>query len=268
MSGDGPRLPESLSYLNPRVVADLRRYGRGADGGYILPEKALSGIDAILSFGVSTDWSLEEELFEANPSLTIHAYDHSVSDKVFRRALKNNIVKFLGGKSSLAAVRERYRTYAGYKQFFRGRCIHYPQKIYNRREYARDATVADAFERLQGFDHVFLKMDIEGGEYRVIPQILDYADRIDLMTIEFHETDPLRLVFEQNVKAIETRFDLIHIHGNNIAGAAEDGFPDAPEITFLNKRFGTPAIYRDVLPIHGLDRPNDPFRPDLPLHFT
>jgi hypothetical protein len=110
-------------------------------------------------------------------------------------------------------------------------------------------------------------MDIEGGEYRVIPQILDYADRIDLMTIEFHETDPLRLVFEQNVKAIETRFDLIHIHGNNIAGAAADGLPDAPEITFLNKRFGTPAVFRDILPIPGLDRPNDPFRPDLPLHF-
>jgi hypothetical protein len=260
-------LPSQLSFLRPRVVNDLIRRGNSKDGGYVLPGGILATIDAVVSFGLSTDWSIEEDLARANSNLTIHVYDHSVGVKSFARALKNTTLKFLGGKASLADLRARYNTYAGYKNFFAGNHIHFRERIFNRRDNPNDATIELVFRRVDAARHVFLKMDIEGAEYRVIPQILTFADCIDLMVVEFHDTDPLRAVFQAQVTAILERFSIVHLHGNNIAGVAADGLPECLEITFLSKRFDTTGAFRDRLPLAGLDVPNDPLKPDIPLNF-
>ena len=261
-------LPASLSYLRPHVVADLARYGNAKDGGYVLPSSALARIDAVVSFGLSTDWSLEEELWRNNDALTIHVYDHSVGAKTYRRSLKNAAVKFLAGKTSPAELGQRYRTVAGYQRFFTGKRTHFRERVFNRLDHANDATIDVIFQRIGSARHIFLKMDIEGAEYRVIPHLLAYADRIDLMTVEFHDTDPLRAVFEAQVKAALARFHIVHLHGNNIAGCAADGLPECLEITFLNKRIPTSGGFRDRLPLDGLDFPNDPRAPDLAMRFA
>ncbi len=261
-------LREALHYLRPVIVEDLARRGRAADGGYVLPQSRLAGIDTVLSFGLSTDWSLEEGLSQSNDRIVIHAYDHTVGAATFRRSLKNTLIKFAVGRASLDELRGRYRTFAGYRAFFAGRHIHFRERVYNRRDNANDATIETIFSRIGHAKHILVKMDIEGGEYRVIPQILAESERIDLMIVEFHDTEPLRAVFERQVKAILTRFDIVHLHGNNIAGVAADGLPDCLEITCVNKRFPNTGRMRDRLPLAGLDRPNDPARPDLPLRFA
>ena len=268
MTDSSPLLPTSLSYLRPQIVADLARFGNARDGGYVLPAGALSGIDAVISFNLSTDWSLEEEHCRRNDTLTVHVYDHSVSAKSFRRSLKSAAVKLLSGKTSLAELRQRYETVAGYRRSFTGKRAHFRERVFNRREHANDATIAEIFDRIGAARHIFLKMDIEGAEYRVIPQILAEADRIDLMTVEFHDTDPLRQVFEAQVKAVLARFNIVHLHGNNIAGRAVDDLPECLEITFLNKRFPTSGRWRDRPPLEGLDYPNDPGAPDLAIRFA
>lgn len=267
MTGGEPFLPLRLSYLKPHVVSDLVRRGNRKDGGYILPASALTRIDAVISFGLSTDWSIEEELSSANKEIIIHVYDHSVGAKSFRRALKSAALKLLGGRTSLSELRSRYRTYAGYKHFFVGNRVHFRERIFNRRDHPNDATIETVFQRAGPARHILLKMDIEGAEYRVIPQILGACDRIDLMVIEFHDTDPLRPVFEAQIKAILDHFNIVHLHGNNIAGVAADNLPECLEITFFHKRFGTTGALRDRLPIIGLDFPNDPLKPDLALNF-
>src|SRR5882757_3878491 len=110
MTNERPVLPPHLSFLKPQIVPDLTRRGRTKDGGYILPESVLGGLDAVISFGLSTDWSIEEDLFKEDKRLAIHVYDHTVSAKSFRRALKNAALKFLSGKTSLADLRSRYKT--------------------------------------------------------------------------------------------------------------------------------------------------------------
>lgn len=262
-----PLLPASLTYLRPHIVPDLARYGHARDGGYVLPSSVLAGIDAVLSFGLATDWSLEAELCRAREALTIHIYDHSVGAKTYRRSLKNAALKFLVGKTSLAELRRRWRTDADYRRFFTGTRTHFRERVFNRRDHADDATIEAIFARLGAARHIFLKMDIEGAEYRVFPQILARADRIDLMTVEFHDTDPLRGVFEAQVTAALDRFHIVHLHGNNIAGRAADGLPDCLEITFLNRRFATSGGFRERLPFEGLDFPNDPGAPDLAFRF-
>ena len=267
MEDAAPLLPASLAYLRPHILPDLARYGHAQDGGYVLPSGVLAGIDAVLSFGLSTDWSLEAELCRANKELTVHIYDHSVGAKTYRRSLKNAALKFVVGKTSLAELRRRWRTDADYRRFFTGTRTHFRERVFNRRDHANDATIEAIFGRIGAASHIFLKMDIEGAEYRVLPQILARADRIDLMTIEFHDTDPLRSVFEAQVTAALDRFHIVHLHGNNIAGRAADGLPDCLEITLLNRRFATNGELRARLPIESLDFPNDPGAPDLAFRF-
>ncbi|HEV8014389.1 MAG TPA: hypothetical protein VGP48_02590 [Stellaceae bacterium] len=260
-------LPERLSFLNPHIVDDLARYGNPRDGGYVLPQSTLSNIDAVLSFGLSTDWSLEEELAAGHPERLIHVYDHTVGARTFRRSLKGAFWKFVGAKTSLADLRTRYATDVGYRRFFTGHRVHFRERVFNRQDHTSDATLAIAFARLGAARHVLVKIDIEGGEYRIIPELTRFADRIDVIAIEFHDTDPLRPVFEAQIRALLDDFAIIHVHGNNIAGIAADGLPDALEITFLSRRFGIPERRRDRLPVAGLDRPNDPLRPDVALRF-
>jgi hypothetical protein len=262
-----PLLPDRLAFLNPFVVDDLGRYGNGRDGGYLLPASIVENIDAVLSFGLSTDWSLEEALSLRHPERVIHVYDHTVGTKTFRRSLKNSLIKFLGGRTSFADLRQRYATHRGYQSFFTGNHVHYRERMFNRQDNANDATLAIAFARLGPVRQVFLKMDIEGSEYRVIPQIAPFAEHIAAVAIEFHDTDPLRAVFETQIKSLLEHFTIIHVHGNNIAGTAADGLPDALEITFLNKRLAIGNRQRDQLPVTGLDLPNDPLKPDCAMRF-
>jgi hypothetical protein len=260
-------LPDRLSFLNPHVIDDLRRYGNRRDGGYLLPASVIGQIDAVLSCGLATDWSLEEDLAAGHGGRIIHVYDHTVGAKAFRRSVKNAFFKFLSGRTTLADLRHRYETSAGYRRFFTGNHVHFRERVFNRQDNANDATLAIAFARLADARHVFVKMDIEGAEYRLLPELGRFADRIDLLTIEFHDTDPLRPVFEQQVRSLLEHFAIVHLHGNNIAGVAADGLPDALEITFLNRRFPIPDKRRDRLPVVGLDLPNDPQRPECELRF-
>jgi hypothetical protein len=89
------------------------------------------------------------------------------------------------------------------------------------------------------------------------------------MVIEFHDTDPLRDIFLRQIRELLVHYEIIHIHGNNYVGSAGDGLPELVEITFLKREFisDTPRRRRDRLPIEGLDMPNDPSKPDLPLVF-
>ena len=94
------RLSGELSLLNPYLIEDLGRYGNSRDGGYVLPRSILATIDAVLSCGLSTDWSLEEALADDHPERVIHVYDHTVGARIFRRSLKSAFWKFV-----IAAVR-------------------------------------------------------------------------------------------------------------------------------------------------------------------
>lgn len=275
-------LPASLSYLNPLIVEELTRYGNRGDGGYLLPPSRLKQIDGVISFGLSDDWSIEKDISRIRPDVPIHAYDHTVGESVFRQDVKSSIKNIAFGlcklclfRTTLSGIMARIKTYQtrqvvyrDYKRFFPARARHYQERVFNRHEKDTDVTIDDVFTRLNGKSRLFLKMDIEGGEYRVIPQILQRVELIDLLVIEFHDTEPRRELFLRQICEILVHFEIIHIHGNNFGGVASDGLPELLEITFLKRKFVPDSLRRrDRLPIQGLDTANNPTKPDLPLVF-
>jgi len=255
-----------LADLHPVECASLVRVGGANDGGYVVPLEAVKAAGALLSFGLSHDWSFERNFQRHNPDAAIHCYDHTVSFLT--------TVPYSFGQLARFAVRRKARylrntlAWLDYLAFFRGNNVHFRERIW--RDHADgSATIADAFDRLPAKGAVFVKMDIEGSEYRVIDDLLARAQEIVAMTIEFHEVDIAPDLFNATIGKIKRDFHLVHIHGNNMGGLAPFHFPVSPEITFFNKRFfrSAPAPSRLAYPVAGLDRPNHPDLPEFGFEF-
>lgn len=258
--------PIQLSGLRPVAYASLARIGSEHDGGYVVPLAAVKEASALLSLGLSHDWTFERDFKKHNAGAAIHCYDHTVS---LRTAFQYSI-----GQLLRYAVQPRSRafgrafTWIDYLAFFRGDRIHFRQRIWRDNENG-SATVDDAFGRLPTGSKVFVKMDIEGGEYRVLDDLLRHSKNVVAMAIEFHDVDILPGMFNSLIEKIKRDFYIVHIHGNNMGGLTPFHFPNAPEITFLHKRFFSASPPPSVLkyPVPGLDRPNHPRFPEFTYEF-
>jgi len=260
-------VPSELNFLAPLIVGELIRIGNLNDGGYVIPKRSILEVDTLVSLGVSTDWSFDEHFKRLNPRLQIHAYDHTISEKFFRRRVRRKILPFLLRKIPRNDFTERLRALRSYRTFFSGDVKHFAERIHNRADTPRDATLDRVFARTSS-SKIFLKIDIEGSEYRIVDSILKYVDRIEGIVIEFHNTDPLREVFCKAVKKLQTKFDVVHVHGNNYEPVAEDNLPEVLEVTFAKTEAVRTGERRYLLPLPGLDNPNNPARPDYELQFS
>src|SRR5262249_5876953 len=181
----------------------------------------------LLAFGLSHDWTFERDFKQSNPTAVIHCYDHTVSMPTTLQYSIGQFARFvlrpkpLYLRGSLA--------WLDYPLFFRGDRLHFRQRIWRDRQ-DNSATVDDAFGRLPAGCQVFVKMDIEGGEYRILDDLLQRAGNIVALAIEFHEIDIISELFNALIEKIKRDFYIVHIHGNNMGGLAPFHFPMAPEI--------------------------------------
>jgi hypothetical protein len=116
---------------------------------------------------------------------------------------------------------------------------------------------------------VFLKMDIEGGEYELIPEIVrrESAQRgyFSGLCFEFHDIGSRETEFFRLMKQLSQEFSIVHIHANNSVRLTRD-FPDFVEITLVPHSDVTGGNVRQF-PRAGLDAPNDPHTVDFALMF-
>jgi hypothetical protein len=258
--------PVQLSDLHPVACESLARIGNTNDGGYVVPLDAVKATDALVSFGLSHDWTFERDFKQHNADASIHCYDHTVS---LRTAFQYSIGQLLRFALLFRAssLRKAF-TWIDYKLFFRADGIHFRQRIW-RDNQNNSATIEDVFGRLPAECPVFVKMDIEGDEYQVLDDLLRQKTNIVAMAIEFHDVDTLPGLFNSFVEKIKRDFYIVHIHGNNMGGVTPFNFPRAPEITFFNKKFfnSIPPPSRLKYPVPGLDRPNHPRLPEFEFEF-
>lgn len=256
-----------MSFIAPTVIDDLTRIGKLHDGGYVIPKSVVEEAEFLLSFGINEDWSFEQHFRKLHRNLPIHAYDHTISEKRFRHLLLVLTRNFCLGRGSAREMEFAIRLYWSYVTFFRGKVWHYQERIAGRAELAGDVTLGKVFERTKA-RRIFLKIDIEGSEYEIIDDIVRHADRIIGLVVEFHNTALLRSEFSEAVKKLQSRFEIVHVHGNNYRGAAADNVPEVLEITFLEKSMCIGKGKRASLPLPGLDSPNNPNAPEFSLTFA
>lgn len=205
--------------FQPFYCPDLVRLGKSNDGGYLVNSKDIVKAQRLLSFGIGTDWSFEQDFVAIN-DCAVDSYDASVT----------------GG------------------DFFVGKRQHHQQNI-----------VPDNLD-ITG-SNIFLKCDIEGAEYDLLPDIIASTKNFVGMAFEFHEINR-----PENFNALVNfigKIDqkLVHLHVNNyfyyINGA--ERIPDILELTFTSS---DNIIYKPNLALpHKLDEPNNPSDQEFKISF-
>ena len=128
---------------------------------------------------------------------------------------------------------------------------------------------------LNTYSRVFMKMDIEGGEYPwLLRMSLDDLRKIKQLVIEFHGItgDGWECSYEDKVRCLaklaETHY-IVHAHGNNHSHTLHK-IPDVIELTCILKSCWSegeaPVLNTTPLPIAGLDFPNMRWRGDYDLN--
>ena len=114
-----------------------------------------------------------------------------------------------------------------------------------------------------------LKIDAEGSEYEIIDQIINSSHKILSLIIEFHEIDKYEEVFEDKIKLLQSKFEIIHIHGNNNTGTQKNNLPKTLEITFVNKENYKDhnKEFRYDFPVKEIDFPNNLNFEDIQFSF-
>jgi hypothetical protein len=136
---------------------------------------------------------------------------------------------------------------------------------------------------LKSYKNIFLKMDIEGGEWSwLLSMDNTKLNNISQLVIELHgitdvswhgitvnsfncncaeKTNCLRMLSDTHY--------LIHAHGNNHDLVAQNGLPNVIELVYVNKKCFSeiPQLNSTPLPIKGLDFPNEVSSPDVELNF-
>ncbi len=127
------------------------------------------------------------------------------------------------------------------------------------------ATETNMHDLFNTYEHIFVKMDIEGAEYPWFKSLDDKKlEKIEQMVVELHPPHD----FQQLERLAKTHW-LVHVHANNYAGmyhlTPDIAVPYVFECTFIRKKDGENLeLNTEPFPT-TYDRPNTLDRPDHKL---
>ena len=250
---------KTFSYLQPREYLDLVRLGGQTDGGYVVNSCAVKESQVLLSFGLGPDFSFEQDFVKMNPNSKVFVYDHTISKPTLKYLVSRTLHNLL--YRNIKRIELDYSYYKQYKEFFsKDNVKHLRRKISDSQFFAIDIDTTEIMLEHIG-EKIFLKIDIEGDEYKALTQIYDHLESIQGMVIEFHNLGYTEPLLREILLKLENHFEISHIHPNNYSGISGNGMPDYMEVTLINKRLreknkiSTDKL-RKKLPIDGLDFPN------------
>lgn len=226
-----------LKVLETYEFLKKKRYGNRNDGGYVVAELDCK-YDCFISAGVGGGDEFSIEFLNANAidKCNCFAFDGTISDYPHSSNLINFISKNVGLNDT-----------------------------------DKETTLNDI---IKTHNSVFIKMDIEGSEYKWIESV-DMADltKISQLVIECHalNDDTWGANYEQKVnclRKLSSTHYLVHAHANNYGGF-QDNIPDFMEFTYVSKRlFDSPLPLNSLnLPSSSFDFPNKDGHRDYDLNF-
>ena len=238
--------------LKPKKEFKLIRLGGPNDGGYLIGENSLIKTDTLISFGIEDNWQFEKDFKTQNPKCNIYCYD----DK--------NILKYLIKKFIIELIflpnRRRLDFIKYFKNIIDFLTIRKKINFFQKKIFYNDLNVILDGSNLT--NNIFLKIDIEGSEYRILNDIIQNQEKITGIVIEFHDFDYHRNVIYNFCSKLD--LDLVHIHPNNYAPIDTDGDPTVIELTFERNPIAIGA--NPVFP-HKLDMKNYSLEKDIELFF-
>jgi len=209
--------------------ADLERIGPNNDGGYWVETQSITTADCLLSFGMNDDWRFERTL-EPMIQGRIDIYDRSVSEKLFRNNIIKEALKFIRPKSTFQAL----ITYLDYRTFFKKQHVtHHEMYVGLDFENQRDQWISftSILAQYSDVEKILIKCDIEGGEYRLLEELVINSHRLTGLVIEFHDLDVMMDKVVQFINDFPLK--LVALNINNY-GTINQTTPTVIECTFSN----------------------------------
>jgi len=227
---------EILDLLTVYQYDDKIRLGANTDGGYVIGNIMNVNYDCYLSCGVADEESFSRDF--------INKYNMNA----------NNSFAFDGSI-------EKYPTR------FTDKITFFKKYISNLND-ENNTTMEDIILK---HNNIFMKMDIEGGEYPWFEYIdTSLLNRFSQLVIEFHDINETKHI--DHLKNILTKLNtyhyIIHAHGNTCCPTTNN-IPNVIELTFINKKYFSikPVLNTQKLPVNDLDFTNIPNKPEINLSF-
>jgi hypothetical protein len=264
------KIPETYSFLAP-LECTLARVGGLGDGGYVIPAQDKYGVEALLSVGISDDWSFERQIAKHSPQCAIYGYDRTSGSVVFAYYFLREILSKRKIDEKLKLLKKWMLLTFTFAFFWNRRHKFYRKWIVLEEKNEKEVSITEAFNRIPADKKVGIKIDIEGNEYEIGNQLVDQIKKrsssVIFIIIEFHDVSENRDRFLSLTKDIQSMFSIAHIHANNYGGVGPDGFPEVIEITFSSS-LTLSESKRLAVPNGSFDKPCNPLLDDLDLLFS
>lgn len=234
-------------FLKPKNSYRLKRLGKKNDGGYLVDINSILKSKTLITLGINDDWSFEKDFANINSKIKIMCFDKDTSlfflIKIFFK--KFVFLPYYGLKNTFAS----FVRVIDYVIFLKSKIT------------KQNITYEDLINiSKKSIEPIFLKIDIEGSEYRILRDIIKIQKKLSGMIIEFHNID----LFSNKIKTFikKNSLKLIHVHGNNYGVLQNE--TNIVELTFarkptvINKRFTLP---------NSLDQPNIAKLPEIKIKF-
>jgi len=250
-------------FFIPKYEYDLLRLGRDYDGGYLVERRSMQHSKFLLSVGMAWDFSFEKDYLEKTGKI-IYCFDHTLNFQYFFFTWLFIFFKRLILLKSLKKISKSFNNIflpIKFKRFFKNKKAHYIKLGLG----LKDKQIKTLDEILLDYDldkDVFIKIDIEGDEYRVLDDLVKHSDKIIGLVIEFHNSDLHYSQIEKFIKNFE--LDIVHLHANNAGPVNKYGDPTILEVSFAKnpKKIGPLKSIRK-----NIDQPNIKNKNDINLKF-
>jgi hypothetical protein len=219
-----------------------KRIGKNNDGGYIVCDLSDS-YDLFISCGINNDIIFEKDLLNRYPNLKCIAFDGTIQSLPENDNRIQFIKKNLGNNNS--------------------------------------DTMTNLHEYMKDYNNIFMKMDIEGHEFRILPTIIEnnYINKIKQLIIQIHSPADIQLypnyfnglsdITNINMfnllSSINNTHTLVHFHANNGCKMTQiDGIdiPHVFELTYVRNDMIQERIKNTIPLPTNLDMKNIPHLPD------
>ncbi len=254
-------------YLKPTKEFDLIRLGQDNDGGYLVEKESIKKSNGLITLGLGYDWSFEKDFYDFTTK-KIFCYDHTVNYSGIKKLCRKLITsyffrmfkpKYVLKKNFFDQMFKNIFLFRDYKKFFSSKATHIEKRIGSGNN---GIMLNEILDTKKDLFPVFLKIDIEGSEYRIFNEIIKNQNYFSGIAIELHDVD-LHL---EKIKDLIDKLDmeLVHIHPQNPAFVTSDFIPTQIELTF--SKSPKPINNLPKIP-HHLDQPANPSLPEIELKF-
>lgn len=246
----------------PKFKTSLIRVGKNNDGGYCVPKKSVINSDLLFSFGLNDDWSFEKDFISRNSKTKVFVFDKSVTITFWVKNFLKSIIEIISFKKTPISIFKFAYLLVDYFIFFGNSNTKHLKKNVVQRGHITKNEIKSSYINLKEIlsknqeKNFFLKIDIEGNEYRILQDIVENQKYLEGLVIEFHNSD---LMEEKILEFSEQlNLDLVHVHVNNFGDINNKGYATTFEATYSPRKYNFQREKDEfIFPVKKLDQPNN-----------